>query len=466
MKLRPYQVRSVMLIWRAFRAGKRRVLFTLPTGTGKTVVAVEMMRQWLDRGARILFLSGRREHINQCYATLLAYGIPKDDLSVILRKADPRENPEARIQIASKDTLARRSVKPKADVVIVDEAHHCAAKGYVALQAVYATAVWLGLTATPYRLDGKGMAAVFDELVVGAMPSELIALRFMAKPRVFTVPEKERRRLAKSLREVRSFKGDYVAAALGKILTKHRRLLVGDLLRYWQKYGRGKPTVVYAVNRHHARQIVKLFADAGVAVELLTGTTPTDVRDAMIGGARGWKESRLARGETKVVVNCAVLVEGWDCPPAKCIMIARPTKSLAFWIHACGRALRKTNVRPIILDHAGNALRAGIRCLPHEDLELALDVGAGKRTGRSAPAGPRACPKCDAVVARQAEQCPECGHVFAKEPEHVDGKLKEMTEEDAAAARRKEERRLLRLAEAGSIPRQFVAPYLAARFAH
>lgn len=468
MKLRPYQKHSIRLLWLAFR-NKRRVCLTLPTGTGKTVVAVEMMRIWLQRGAKILFISDRREHINQCYRTLLAYGLLADSLSVIMRKADPRENPEAPIQIASKSTLTRRGLKPKADVVVVDEAHHAAAPGYRALQAVYPHAAWLGLTATPYRLDGVGLATVFDELIVGAKPSELIAQGYLAKPRVFTVPEKERRKLAKSLKKIRSVKGDFNRTALDGVAKKHSRLLVGDLLRYYRKFGKGRPTVVYAVSRRHARQIVNLFNSAGIATELLTGLTSIEEREAMIGGPDGWKESRLARGATKVIVNCAVLVEGWDCPPAKLIMIARPTKSLAFWIHACGRALRKTNVTPIILDHAGNALRAGIRCLPHEDIELTLEHGGGKRTGSKSPKGPRVCQECskngnETVVEREAEACPECGHVFGKEPDVVDGKLKEMTAEEWEMVKAKEQTRLKRLADRGIIPRSFIPPFLDARF--
>lgn len=466
MKLRGYQESSVRKLWKAYRAGKRRVLFYLPTGGGKTVTAVHMMQTWVNQGAKILFISGRREHINQAYKTLIDYGIDKEKLSVILRKDDPREDEKAPIQIASKDTLVRRKLKPSATVVIIDEAHHAAAGGYQKLLACYPAAVHLGLTATPYRMTGKGLVDVFDELVIGAKPSELIAEHALAEPRVFTVPDRERRRLNKTLKEVKSIGGDYSRDGLDRVAKKHKRLLVGDLLRYWRKYGKDKPTVIYAVNRRHARHIVNMFADAGVAAELLTGLTSVEDRGAMIGGESGWAHSRLAMGKTQVVVNCAVLVEGWDCPPAKCIMIARPTKSLAFWIHACGRALRPGRVRPIILDHAGNALRAGIRCLPHEDLELTLEQGSNAKERRS-QAGPKACPECNAISKRGAEACEACGHVFAKEPELKDGKLKELTPEDMAAARAKEERRLLRLVERGQIPvsaRAAIKPHLDARF--
>src|SRR5690606_30708365 len=130
--------------------------------------------------------------------------------------------------------------------------------------------------------------------------------------------------------------------------------------------GGGLRTVAFAVNVEHSRAIVARFVAAGVAAEHLDGSTPTAERDAIL--------RRLETGETRIVSNCAVLTEGWDQPAVKCAILARPTQSTGLYLQQAGRILRPwQDVRPIILDHAGNSLAHG---LPQDDRALTLDGGA------------------------------------------------------------------------------------------
>lgn len=459
LKLRGYQRRAEDAVLAAFASGKRRVLLAEPTGSGKTCQAAHMIDDWAMDGKRVLFVAHRREIVNQAYQTCIDWGVPYAALSVIM-SGDPRENLSAQVQIASKDTLARRRVPDNFDVVVVDEAHHAAADSYMRLLLRNRRAVLLGMTATPYRLDGRGLKIAFDELVVGATPSQLIRDGHLAKPRIFTVPKAEATMMAAALREVRRVSGDFQVGALSKAMRANR--LVGNIPDHWEKHSDGRPTVVYAVDIEHAKRIAKAFRKRGVRVELVTGNTDTDERGDIVGDKSSGKRGRLATGETQVVVNCMVLTEGWDCPEAKCIILARPTWSLSLFIQMCGRGLRPSGQTPVILDHAGNVFRHGI--VPHQDLDLSLEHGVVRRTSKLAPW--KECPECLAVCARLVEVCEECGHKFSidRELEERDGQLEEMSEELLEQRKKEELVRLRATVRAGKLPSAVVERFYAAKF--
>jgi DNA repair protein RadD len=438
MKLRPYQVRTEKALWAAFKAGKRRVLLAEPTGGGKTCQAAHMIRQWVSRGARVLFMAHRREIINQAYQTCIDWGVPAGLIGVIMAD-DERENPKAMVQIASKDTLARRKWTWKFDVVVVDEAHHAVADTYLRILGRNQNAVELGLSATPYRLDGRGLAIAFDELIIGAKPSELIEAGFLAKPRIFTVPKEEAGTLAAALKEVRRVRGDFQTCALSKVMRSN--VLIGSIPEHHAKHAGSRPTVVYAVDIEHGRRIFNAFKRAGIRVELITGDTDIDERGDIVGNPAEGKRGRLATGETQVVVNCMVLTEGWDCPEAKCIILARPTWSLSLFIQMCGRGLRPTGETPIILDHAGNVFRLGI--LPHQDIELTLTDGVVKSKSKVPPF--KECPRCHEVIERSEAWCYDCGYAFGvdRDVEEEGGELEEVTAEELERIKAAERVRLV-----------------------
>src|SRR5258707_10019727 len=172
--LRPYQVDALERLREAWRHGVRRLLLVAPTGSGKTVCAAGVIAGAVRRGKTVVFLAHRSELINQCYAKLRDAGLAASDLGVI-QAQDRRRNPGARVQVASIATLARRPHRPPADIVITDEAHRALAASYVKIAEYYPTATHLGLTATPYRADGRGLGDAYDEIVVVTSPRELIA---------------------------------------------------------------------------------------------------------------------------------------------------------------------------------------------------------------------------------------------------------------------------------------------------
>ena len=397
VNLRPYQGDAVARVRSEIIARRRRVLIVAPTGSGKTVLGAHVILGAHAKGKRAVFVAHRRELINQTVRKLLEAGIPSRDLGVAMGD-DARWSPAAPIQVASIDTLRARAWHPPADLIIVDECHRALSRSYLDLVAHYPEGVILGLTATPVRADGKGLGTLFETMVQVSTVKELIALGFLANPVCYSTPQ------SPQLDGVKVRRGDYDVSALGAACD--RTELVGDIVDHWIRLADARRTVVFAVTVEHAKHIAARFKDAGVAAEELDGETPKAERDGILG--------RLERGQTQVVSSVGVLCEGWDQPPVKCCILARPTKSTGLYLQMVGRILRPwEGIRPLVLDHAGSVREHG---LPQEDREWSLQDAKKKRPGL---APTKCCPECLAEVASSARVCPECEYVFG-DPEEAD----------------------------------------------
>ncbi len=415
--LRPYQVESIAQVRSAIRSGKRRIMLTVPTGGGKTFTAASIIASALEKGRRSLFVAHRLELIDQTVRSFARLGI----LSVgVIRSGDKRRDASQPIQVASIQTLARRT-QQDVDLVIVDEAHRSASASYTKhLFERHDKAVIIGLSATPCRADGRPLGSHFQDLILGARYSELIDGGHIVEPLVYSTP------VLPDMSTVRTTGGDYNQEDLENAV--NRGALIGDIGAQWRKHPRQR-TVAFAVSVAHSRAIVDMFVALGVRAEHLDGTTPEDERRAIL--------ARLDAGTTEVVSNVGVLCEGWDMPSCKTLILARPTKSLGLYMQMAGRILRPwENSRPIILDHGGNVDRHG---MPHEDREWSLTTKPKK--GGAIPV--KSCPTCFAFVAAGAKQCPHCGHSFEKdesgvlpkqEPIPVDLALRTITGDDAQIA--------------------------------
>lgn len=428
VRLRPYQVEAVEGVRSAVRRGKRRCLLVAPTGSGKTTIASELIRLAAVRGRRALFVAHRRELISQAYQRLLDFGIPASNVGVVMAN-DRRRRPGARVQVASIDTLRNRA-KPRADLVVVDECHRALATSYRDLQEHYSRAVHLGLTATPYRADGRGLGDAYDDLVVVTSPRALIAEGYLVEPRVFTVPPSA----LPDLSAVRTRGGDYDKRALEDAVDQ--KSLVGNLVEHWRRHADGVRTVVFATSVAHSKHIYERFREAGVATEHLDGTTPNDERDAIL--------AKLDSGVTRVVCSVGTLTEGWDQPSVKCAILARPTKSTGLYLQMAGRILRPWQGEPaIILDHAGCVMEHG---LPQQDREFSLEGTKKKRGGGGGEPPAKTCPDCFAVVPLSVRECPACGMQLSVERDDVEETPDELVEVTVDDVQRLEWQRLQSLA--------------------
>ena len=387
MILRDYQTTAITNLRAARRAGNRRILFTLPTGGGKTAIAVAIIVRALAAGLRVLVIAHRKELLDQFYGALKR----EDIIAGLMRAQDERTDPTAPVQLASIDSLVRRDL-PTADLVFIDEAHRAPSASYARVLEQYPKADIIGLTATPCRLDGKPLDEHFDVLVQGASYSELIDLSHIMAPIVYA-PKK-----APDLSGVQRVAGDYHEGQLQTAMMRPH--VIGDILTEWECKHEGRSTVVFAVGIEHSRAIVERFKAAGVRAAHLDGTTSESERFSTL--------LALDTGDLQVVSNVGVLCEGWDQPRAKYCVMARPTLSLMLFMQCVGRILRPWGVHesgwyqpPIVFDHANNYERHG---LPHED--RAWDLHTGKPQ-KPMSVGYRVCQACYAYVRKNP--CELCG---------------------------------------------------------
>lgn len=388
VELRPYQARSIEEVRTLIRAGKRRIILCLPTGGGKTLTSGAIIVGSQLKGTKVLFVAHRKELIDQAATALYRLGVT--NLGII-RAGDKRRNLKAPVQVASIQTLARRNrLDPHPNIIVIDECHRALAKGYQQhLYEAYPNAIVIGLTATPCRADGKPLAGAFEEIIQASTYSELIGGGFIDTPLVYSTPMKP------DLAGVHTEGGDYNREELEAAV--NRSALIGNAGAEWQKHSGERRTVVFCVSVAHSLAVLEMFRGMGVKAEHLDGTTPEGERSGIL--------KRLETGETQLVTNVGVLCEGWDCPPVKCLVILRPTKSLSLWMQMAGRILRPWGgVSPVILDHGGNVDRHG---LPHMDREWSLE-GKPKRD-KSAEPPMKVCPDCFAYIPAGSKTCPHCG---------------------------------------------------------
>lgn len=376
MPLRPYQIDAVARVTAALH---RRPVLVAPTGSGKTVMAVHLVRG-VNRPT--LWLAHRKELIDQAAAHLKRLAIWPG----IIKSGYP-VTPTAKVQVASVQTLTRRAMPP-AGLIVVDEAHHATAGGYGRILEHYPGVPVVGLTATPFRLDGNGLGDVFGEIVIAAYTDELVEAGYLHMPRVYAGRSPD-------LRGARVRAGDYSLKELAE--RTNTTELTGDIVATWLAKSPGRRTVAFAVNVEHSKAIAAAFRASGVTAEHVDGATPADERAAILG--------RLRTGQTLVVSNCMVLTEGWDLPALETAIIARPTASLNLHLQMIGRIMRVCPDKDgaIVLDHAGNHHVHG---LVTRRINYSLD---GKCAGESDPLGLRRCQACQLLFSPSARECPACG---------------------------------------------------------
>ena len=416
IQLWPHQDKFFADIRDAFR-GSRRVLGVAPTGSGKTRVFSRMVRRSVDTGRRVLVIAHRSEILRQIANALKDEGVACG----MIRSQEPM-NLSLPVQVASIQTLAKRlDVVQKPDFIVIDEAHHLAAASYCAVLARYSGAHVLGVTATPERLDGKGLGDYFDVMVRGPEVQWLIDNGFLARPRYINPS-------TVSMDGVSMRAGDYAKNEIAERMGKPA--IIGDAVKHYLKYAAGKKAITFCVNLKHAGDTMNLFNEAGIKSEVIDGTQTDKERSGVI--------ERLATGATLNMVSCDLVGEGFDCPAVGCAILLRPTASLGLHLQQIGRCLRRKDdgSGSTILDHVGNCDRHG----PAEEVrDWSLEGGAAKRRKREVALETRRCEKCFLVY--QGTVCPECQTVReskVREIEIREGELREISARELIEKRQKQ----------------------------
>lgn len=385
----------------------------LPTGGGKTVCFSYMTYEAAKRRKLALLMVHRKELVDQISQSLTSFNVRHG----IIAAGYPSQ--AAQVQVANVHTLVRRLDNPafrawlgKVDLVVIDEAHHRGAETWNQVLAHTPRATEVGVTATPVRLDGKGLARYFDSMVVGPSVAELVDLGYLVEPVLY-----EPRGV--DMTGVRTIRGDFDKVQASQRMD--RAEIHGGLVEHYLKLCRGKKMIVFCVSILHAEHVLAAYLAAGVPAVLIHGKQERAVRKA--------QEQQFSRGDALILVSVDLVGEGYDVPECEAVQLARPTQSLGLYLQQCGRALRPMpgKDRAIILDHVGNQRRHG---MPDDDRQWVLgydrgtrDAGAGEK-----PMALRTCGECYAINRGTAAVCEQCGVGFpvaVREIREVEGELVE-----------------------------------------
>jgi DNA repair protein RadD len=392
-KLRAYQAEAEAKACAALERG-RSVVLVLPTGGGKGVILARLAGEWAAAGKRVVVAAHRVEICDQLAANLTELGIAHG------RIAPGSLITSHLVQVAMIQTLTRRIDRIAApDLLIVDECHHAVASTYVRVIKAWPAARLFGCTATPERLDGRGLGDVFAEMVEGPDTAALVADGFLAPVR-YLAPDSR-----VDLRGVRTTAGDFNVGDLARVMDQIA--VTGDAVEHYLQHIAPRTAICFCVTVAHAEHVAMQFRDAGIAAASIDGSMQPDERRAVV--------EQLRRGDVRVLTSCEVISEGFDAPAVGGCILLRPTQSLALFRQQVGRCLRPKpgGAEAVVLDHVGNVLSHGLPTAPHMwSLDSARRTEADRRKAASKV---RRCKACGTVYAAglRGADCGTDGCIFA-----------------------------------------------------
>lgn len=321
--LRPYQQEAKADIFSAWDECNH-VLFQMPTGTGKTRLFTSIIsdiKAWgilNQKETKVLIIAHRIELIEQISESLDKYNVAHGVIA-----GGKERNLRPQVQIASIQTITHRTNMDVAnslavDFVIIDEAHHSTANSYKKLWNLYPNAKFLGVTATPWRMNHLGFTSIYDRLIVSKPIKDFINEGWLAPYTYYSI--KNDSRIRHDITNINDFdiEGDYKISALENVMD--RGSIRANLLDSYLKLAKGKKGIIYSVSRKHSDHICKEFKDAGINIVRIDSETPRDERRLHV--------KRFKNGLIDIIVNVDIFSEGFDCPDIEFIQLARPTKSL------------------------------------------------------------------------------------------------------------------------------------------
>lgn len=397
--LRPYQANAIADLHRLRENGIKRVMVSCPTGAGKTTIAASFIHELIAVGQRIIFIAHRTELIEQAHERLLEYGIRGGFIKSGYRyRARP-------VQVASIQTLSRRFM-PEADVIIIDEAHHAMSDQYQTVVSAYRAsgAYIVGLSATPYRMDGRGLADLFDELIMPTSVLELIKQGYLCKPRYLSPDPSELDLQGVGTKQKDGFK-DYDSDSLYQKHFSKSEVYAG-LIDNYRKCADGKKGIIFNCNLEHSLRVVEAFNAAGYPAVHVDGTMDKAKRKRILQDHKA--------GRFLMLSNVQLLTEGYDDPSIETVIINRKTKSKALWIQMVGRVLRPNEGKEVgwVIDQGANVFDHG-RVDVNET--LTLQTSGKKGLGAKGVSPVKTCPTCASIQFASATSCEDCGYEWPKE---------------------------------------------------
>ena len=318
----------------------RSVMAQMPTGTGKTYLLTAVIDSFVRANpkAKVWIVAHRRELVSQIDETVRKFhSYSSSNTSSLLSS----------VKAMSIQWLMRHydEIEEEPGMIVIDEAHHALAKTYKEMWERFPKAKFLGLTATPCRLNGKGFTDLFDVLVQSwGVPEFISKGRLATYDFVSIKSDGVTQRLIDSLQK-RGADGDYQNKEMDMLLNK--KPSIERLYRSLEEFGKDRKGIVYAINISHAQKITKLYQEHGVKAIAIDSKTPATERQQDI--------EAFKKGDIQVLVNVDIFSEGFDCPDVEFVQLARPTLSLAKYLQMVGRGLRvaKGKKNCVIIDNVG-----------------------------------------------------------------------------------------------------------------
>ncbi|WP_099960221.1 DEAD/DEAH box helicase [Latilactobacillus sakei] len=376
-QLHPYQIKLVEQARQELRKGNKSCLLVSPAGSGKSVVIAEIARLTTLKGGRVMFMVHRQELINQIMESFKANSVDLN-LCTVMTVGKIRN---------------RLDSLPVPNLIITDETHHSLAKTYRDIYEHYANVPRLGFSATPWRLNGKGLGDVYDAMIEGPDVQWLIDNHYLAPFDYYSVNLIDESKLSKSST------GDYSNKSIDEAVG---HTIYGDVVKTYRDKVDGQQAIVYAHSIAFSKQIAKQFRDAGINAAHCDSKTPQRERDKIM--------TDFKKGTLKVLSNCDLISEGYNVPDCSCVIMLRPTESLVLFIQQSMRCMRfKPGKQATIIDHVANYTRFGLPNTPHK-WTLADREKKKKSTNTAVETPIKQCAFCFAVIPAQSKNCPLCGH--------------------------------------------------------
>ncbi len=318
----------------------RSVMAQMPTGTGKTYLLTAVIDSFVSNNPmeKVWIVAHRRELVSQIDETVRkSHSYFASNTSSLLSS----------VKAMSIQWLMRHydEIEEEPGMIVIDEAHHALAKTYKEMWERFPNAKFLGLTATPCRLNGKGFTDLFDILVQSWSVPEFISKGRLATYDFVSIKsDGMTQRLIDSLQK-RGADGDYQNKEMDMLLNK--KPTIERLYQSLEEFCKDRKGIVYAINISHAQKITKLYQENGVKAIAIDSKTPATERQQDI--------EAFKKGDIQVLVNVDIFSEGFDCPDVEFVQLARPTLSLAKYLQMVGRGLRvaKGKKNCVIIDNVG-----------------------------------------------------------------------------------------------------------------
>ena len=328
MELRDYQIDCLKAIEDKQDSGISRQMVVLPTGAGKTVIFSELIK---DRNLKTLVIAHRIELLEQA-RDKLEITAPKMSVGIFCgdEKCHDKQVTIASIQAASRPKALEILKNEDYGLLIIDEAHHAAAKTYRTLidelgfNENSSNKLLVGFTATPKRGDNVRLDNVFQEIIYHYTIRKLVHRGYLIKPHGIHV------KIGVDLRSVQQQMGDFKKESLRAIMsTDKARSIVVDTVK---KYASKRRSIVFGVDIQHAEDLKDDISAAGFTCEAVHSKIPLDKRRSIL--------KDFAEGNLQFVTNPMILTEGFDCPVADCMINAAPTMNRSLYVQKAGRVLR------------------------------------------------------------------------------------------------------------------------------